>query len=543
LAISSANLSAPGTTTREDFVLKINAGNGNDVISTAIVNDAGERDTLAALQTAATDATPWYNNSKLNANLSIDAGTGNDTIHTLGSGDWKVTLGTGNDTYYADNTGRDVTVGTAGAETSTGRATWVFNTRDQVNDAGVSSGGTTRTDARVLDNLRSDGNEKYTIYNDTETTNGSGLRLRVVFKDVSESTNTPDPSATNSTGSGVFISHIVDVPLIKANGRDFDDLAINQAIKKAINDDPVLSKLLLATDGPANTLVVTSLSDGLHLENDLEIDFSAWTKGSDYNSTLQKLLGYTSTPTASTSTYDSYGEDAGATTDWTGWYISNASAAAGDADYLANFASNSVAPSSVYGEITGANSNHASDNTIYVKSGSGDHDVVVLSTGGLSNDTLVWEGLNNGKVTVVNFDANDTDTLATPTANLGQDWLDFTAYNVKGVYVGELNATTKFNSSWLEVNDRGDATKPSLSWGSLSATTNDQYITLTRVTSTNEKSTEYRIDLWTVVGTGADAYASATSDDRPELIGYVDLGRDITGTNTDVHNLLAQIDW
>jgi hypothetical protein len=40
------------------------------------------------------------------------------------------------------------------------------------------------------------------------------------------------------------------------------DLQINQAIKSAINNDAVLSKLLVAEDGPANTLVVTALSDG-----------------------------------------------------------------------------------------------------------------------------------------------------------------------------------------------------------------------------------------------------------------------------------------
>jgi hypothetical protein len=46
---------------------------------------------------------------------------------------------------------------------------------------------------------------------------------------------------------------------------------INQAIKKAINDDVVLNKLLKATDGPGSSLVITSLVDGAHVGSDLTI--------------------------------------------------------------------------------------------------------------------------------------------------------------------------------------------------------------------------------------------------------------------------------
>lgn len=49
------------------------------------------------------------------------------------------------------------------------------------------------------------------------------------------------------------------------------DLEINQAIKKAINDDAVLSKLLVAEDGPANSLVVKSLIDGAMNTTDLAV--------------------------------------------------------------------------------------------------------------------------------------------------------------------------------------------------------------------------------------------------------------------------------
>jgi hypothetical protein len=543
LAISAANLSAAGTTTREDFVLNINAGNGNDVISTAIVDDysapANSLDPL--LQAAATtDSTPWYSNSKLNANLNINAGTGNDTINTLGSGDWKVTLGTGNDTYYADNTAN--------------KAVWVFNTADQVDNAAT---------AQRLNNLLSDENESRSIYHANDTTiTGSGLRLRVVFKDVSESANAPDNDGAsgNSDGSGVFISHIVDVPLISQGSRNFDDLAINQAIKKAINEDPVLSKLLLATDGPANTLVVTALSDGAHLETDLQIDFAGLITANNGTATtgalgtaLDALLAHTG-GTKSTSDYDAYGANAG-DANWTGWFTSNtASAIAGEIDYKAKFANTDADV-----DIIGSFSTHTSDNIIYVAGGSGDHDVVVLSTGGLSNDTLKWEGFNNGIVTVVNFDAENPagtevadNTGVATTHHLGQDWLDFSAYGAQAFYVGVRSTADNLvaTNGWLAVDPAKDGV-PGATLGTLNGTVLDvageKYITLTRVAvdATNaDESTLYRIDLWTLTDASApDAYASATTtNDVPQLIGFVDLGRALDDVGLAANdNILAQI--
>ena len=143
-------------------------------------------------------------NSKLNANLSIDAGAGNDTINTFGSGDWTVRLGAGSDTYYADNTAA--------------KAVWVFNTSNQ-NPA-------FDPPDRELSNLRSDANNGYVSVNDSvvtgtpgyqsasETAGLGGLRLRVVFQDVSASANV-SPNAT--TGQGVFISQVIEVPTASDN--------------------------------------------------------------------------------------------------------------------------------------------------------------------------------------------------------------------------------------------------------------------------------------------------------------------------------------
>ncbi len=99
LDISSANLAAAGTTTREDFELAINGLDGDDTITTQIGDGTG------------VDASDWYTNSQDNANLAIDAGDGADTVATLGAGDFTINLGAGNDTAYADNSGRQTIAG------------------------------------------------------------------------------------------------------------------------------------------------------------------------------------------------------------------------------------------------------------------------------------------------------------------------------------------------------------------------------------------------------------------------------------------------
>lgn len=68
-----------------------------------------------------------------------------------------------------------------------------------------------------------------------------------------------------------FGSIVVQVP--SSNMRT-SDLQINQAIKAAINTDPVLSKLLQAVDGPGRSLVVESLIDGNKAVTDLAVTLS-----------------------------------------------------------------------------------------------------------------------------------------------------------------------------------------------------------------------------------------------------------------------------
>jgi hypothetical protein len=425
LALSSVNLETVGTVSRGDFILKIDGGSGNDRISTAIYTGTPNKvdyegttpqidDDLDLAGALPDGSTAWYANAGLHADLSIVAGAGDDVVNTFGSGDWEVYLGTGDDTYYADNAAKD------GA--ATGKAVWVFNTADQ---------DTTNAADRDLANLVGGGNDTYIApgasYNSGTSQAGLyGLKLRVVYKDVSASDNVIDPG--NTSGAGVFFSEVIEVQGV-GDKFHITDRSINQAIRDAINDpDGVLSKLLVASEGTAgDTLVVKALSDGQHVNTDLQIEFavpnttltatevSDWLKAlnlkSDWSSdnatnlatartnALKELVG--GTPAASD--LDDFGPQI---KDHTGWYTSDAAN-----DYASAFANYGAANTN----YAGANSEHTSSNLVIVEDKDDDgHDVIVLSTGSGSEDVIQWKGeYNHGTVTVVNFDAADVGT-ATP---------------------------------------------------------------------------------------------------------------------------------
>lgn len=174
---------------------------------------------------------------------------------------------------------------------------------------------------------------------------------------------------------------------------------INQAIKAAINSDATLSKLLVAKDGPANTLVITSLIDGTFAATDLAISIAGPAAGTLTSSELAGI--------------NLANKD-----------LLNTSNSADLADAaIVTLIGNSVTAMDAAGAYTTSNlvvagtaSNSVSDNIVTL--GAGD-DVVVLGTDGTSNDNLVFSG-SFGNDTVVNFD----DTAA----GAALDTLDFTSY-------------------------------------------------------------------------------------------------------------------
>lgn len=199
LKISEANLAYAGTTTREDFVLNIAGNAGNDKLTATIAKD-----------NVTGDAAGWYANSKLNANLNINGGEGDDTITTKLAGDWKVVGGAGNDVIYDNVDGSENTF-------------WLLN--------GKHGSGT---------NIDSGKNDKNFF---------AGVEVSVTFKHI---TKTVKVSSTDGFTS---------------------DLQINQAIKDAVNNDATLKALLVAKDGPANSLIVESLVDGA-VANDFNVEFA-----------------------------------------------------------------------------------------------------------------------------------------------------------------------------------------------------------------------------------------------------------------------------
>lgn len=346
LWLSDYNLAKAGSTTREDFELTINGGAGNDEIVTMIGNGSAGYGEDQAPDENLVDSywDNWYQNSAINANLNINGDAGDDTIRTLGSGNWVIDGGTGADTIYADNTGGED--GYYGEDSdgvfNDGKATWVLNSVNQ-----------------NVDDLLSQNGASVSAVNAQVTVNFMGYSKTVAIAD--------------------SVGKLANVTI--------SDLHINQAIKLAINSDPVLSKLLVAEDGPGRTLIVRSLIDG-------QMD-DGW---ADYNdaapidnlsirfSTAALTVGQVNPALVLFSAAD--------TTTLLDGYNPTGDATFGHQD---------IGP---WVTLDGEDSENVADNEI--EGGTG-NDVIVLGTGMWSNDTLVYTGFGNGTDSIVNFQDNMTE--------------------------------------------------------------------------------------------------------------------------------------
>lgn len=366
MTIDSSNLAAAGTSNREDFVLAINGGAGNDTITTNITG---------------AESTAWYVNQKMNANMTVNGDAGNDTIKSLGAGDFKINAGTGDDTVYADNTG---TIG----------AKWTINDAVSAN----------------LNDLQAAAVATTFMYNGKLTVTLSGA--------LSGGAVTSGIAAALTNG---FESTAVSIP----TGTNYavTQLNVNQAIKTAIINDPVLNKLLSVADGPASTLVITSKIDGAFTDADLRITVSSTDVTTltavDQSTVLSayKLFAANSLATIATA--------------------QTANAAAVTALNLVD-GMNTNQTLAANGTI----STVESDNTINLGTGT---DVAVLGTGAFSNDTIVFSGYDLGKNTIVNF--NDGTVAATVS---GLDMLNFSSYltgkvSLSGSIESQQAIATTFN--------------------------------------------------------------------------------------------------
>lgn len=387
LQVSASNLAKMGTATREDFSVNIAGGAGDDKIKLSVVDN---KTSVLADGTVGN----WYANQVQQDNLRINAGEGNDTIWTPGSGDVIIDAGAGNDTVYSDNTGAQV----AAVATVSGNhnATWVMN----ADATGI-----------ALGDLLSGANDQHKLYKTSVSVDFLGF---------------------------VATAKIADVT---ANKGVVTDLEINQAIKAAINSDAVLSKLLLAEDGPGNTLVVTSLVDGVRTVADLSVQLVADT--------------LTAVDIAQLGTWGILPAD-----------ITTAVTAFNGAAYGV------LAQDDAAADLVGANSTTLSDNTI--TGGAGD-DVLVLSTSAQSSDTLVYSGFGNGTDSILNFTQGVVGTLA------GADVIKLSGYGAKALF------------------DGADATTANVLNGTAPTTAGDTYITM--VEGTGAAAGQYTLTQYTVVGT------------------------------------------
>ncbi len=259
------------------------------------------------------------------------------------------------------------------------RAVFVFNTSNQTSTYNVAT-----QDDRNLADLKSDVNNTNNFFNST---------VKVVYKGL-----------------------VATSAVVPGTGFKTTDLELNQAIKAVINGDPVLSKLLVASDGPANTLIVNSLIDGTHTTSNLAISVTVPT--SVTSADVAGAIAAGLVPAGST--------DAALIT------AMGVAKAAFDTkgDYVTQFAESGANGGNVV--LVGANSVTSSDNTITPGFG---NDVIVLGTTvgtdllTSSNETVVYAG-TFGNDTIVNF----------AVAGLGVDRLNFSALNGSSANFGSLSA-------------------------------------------------------------------------------------------------------
>lgn len=363
----------------EDFTFALNGGAGNDQLTLRVV---------PAVAGSAAPTTNWQNNQDLNNNITISGGDGNDTIRKPGNGDVRIDGGAGDDTIYTENTGSlpltmdaysaTPVIGVQQVATNT-TATWAFNTTNQ-------TALNTFLTERYIGDVRADQNDSYNLY---------GTKVSVTYRGITS------------------VVTLTDTVSYKTS-----DPQINQAIKNAINTNPVLSKLLLASDSASGALIVGSITDGVHVAGDLTVTLTAPT------STVGALSA--GDLTAAATAY-------GVTADATGANVYAAMATAlatfnTNGDYASAFATANDG-ALVKQLMTGADGTAISDNIV---TGGTGNDVIVLGTNSTvaaipasptaaeyaiaDNDTVVFAPAF-GNDTILNFDATGA----------GIDHLDFTA--------------------------------------------------------------------------------------------------------------------
>lgn len=241
------------------------------------------------------------------------------------------------------------------------KGVWVLNTANQ----GADGTAYVRAinDERNVADLKSDVNNNHNFFN---------TKVTVTFKGITATADVPNTGYRSS------------------------DLQVNQGIKNAINNDPVLSKLISANDGPGNTLIISSLIDGVMSEANLDVALTLPGVNSLNNTEI----------TAAAALYGVAATEAAVL----GAMATAKTAFDTKGDYVDRLAETGALGGNAL--VTGAASITTSDNTI---NGGAGNDVMVLGTTvGLtsltsSNDVVVFTP-DFGNDTVVHFRAGSLAT-------------------------------------------------------------------------------------------------------------------------------------
>ena len=351
--------------------------------------------------------------------LNISGGEGNDDLRKPGAGDTTIDAGAGADVVYADNTGAQE-VAISGADTVRAKAVYVFNTAAQAVAADPSQDVTDLKSAPLVEKA------------------SWGTKLQVNYRGIT--------------------SEVIEID----DKTDFraTQLDINQAIKKAINDDPVLSKLLVAQDDPSGVLTVASKVDGVHVEDALDINFF----NPDASEVTQEIVNQFNTKNPLVTGVNTPADLL--------TYLTN-NVTGGAAGALAEIGYNHTRLARDFGnttDIAGADSVTTSDNII--KPGTDmDADTIVLGTTvgadelHSSNDIVKFEG-TFGNDTIVNF---------APTGN-GIDRIDFRSYfRAAGADATDAVATSYnyINTDAVVGNTVGEGRIEVFQWDTTDAARND----------------------------------------------------------------------
>ncbi|MCK7542784.1 hypothetical protein MLC59_01190 [Marinobacter bryozoorum] len=311
--------------------------------------------------------------------INVNTGSGDDMVDltVFNNASATVVAGSGNDVVYTDNTGA--------------KSSWT------VDLFSADEGETPAFDLYTLSEIDTDYTDSRAIL--------YGAQIAVTFSDASSEAlgwNDGYESVVDILGPGEVLGDATD---------------INEAIKRAINEDAVLSKLLMAGNGPDGSLVITSKVDGVFNEQSLqfkllEADALDEADARYVRPGQQDTIEQAVKEAVSDSTYD-----------FQAGHLQS--------EQVANAQDGFFAEEGGYGS-----------NGTVVDLGAGS-DLVVLSTEANSSETIKFSEYGNGFNTIVNF----TDA----TGESGVDSLDFSNYLV----TKEQNPTSDSTSEISQVLVKG----------------------------------------------------------------------------------------